>query len=118
MPVVGGSVERSTVSESSRVVEVTGELDLSTIAHWEAEVEQAAERASMIVLDLTGLAFIDSAGVHSLFRMLAALDRRAKRLVLVAPPEGAVRRLLDVLNLTALADVYDSRAEALRVAHG
>lgn len=117
MPVVGGSVERTTVS-ASRVVDVTGELDLSTVAHWEAEVEQAAERACTVVLDLTGLAFIDSAGVHSLFRMLAALDRRAKRLVVVAPPDGAVRRLLDVLNLTALADVYDSRADALRVAHG
>lgn len=98
-----------------RVVELVGELDLATVAHWEAEVEQAAAGTGLVVLDLSRIAFVDSAGVHSLFRMLATLGERSKRLVVVAPPESAVRRLLDILDLTALALVCDTRDEALGV---
>jgi anti-sigma B factor antagonist len=97
------------------VVEVVGELDLATVPQWEAAVERAAADAPLVVLDLSTLSFVDSAGVHALFRMLSALDGRSKRLVIVAPPESTVRRLLDILDLTALALVCDSRAEALSI---
>jgi anti-anti-sigma factor len=97
------------------VVEVDGELDVATVAHWEATVEQAAAGTPLVVLDLSGLAFVDSAGVRALFRMLATLDGRSKRLVVVAPHGSPVRRLLDILDLTTLALVCDSRAEALSV---
>lgn len=54
------------------VVPIAGELHLGTVADWEGRVETAAARSGAVVLDLTGLEFIDSAGVHGLFRMLAA----------------------------------------------
>jgi anti-anti-sigma factor len=98
------------------VVEVVGELDLSTVAHWEATVGRAARGAEIVVLDVGRVEFLDSAGVHALFRMLSTLQTQHKRLVIVAPTEGRVRRLLEILDLPSLAWVCDTLEEALHAA--
>ena len=95
------------------LVSVAGGLDLSTVTRWEADVENAATASRTIVLDLSEVDFIDSAGVHALFRMLAALEDRGKRLVVVAPSGGRVRRLLEILDVPALTGICETRAEAL-----
>ena len=96
------------------VVDLVGGLDLSSVARWEAEVGKAASTSRTVVLDLTGVAFLDSAGVHGLFRMLAALDGQGKQLVVVAPHDGRARRLLEILDLQSLVRLCESRDEALR----
>jgi anti-sigma B factor antagonist len=100
---------------SPSVVEVTGGLDLSTAARWEQHVASVGRQASVVVLDLSGVGFVDSAGVRSLFRLIRAARSQGTRLVFVAPRDGAVRRLLEILDLEELTPVCDSRAEAVRV---
>ena len=95
------------------VVEIDDGLDLATIPRWEAEVAKAATRTRTVVLDLGGVDFVDSAGVHGIFRMLASLDAQGKRLVLVAPSGGRIRRVLEILDVAALAGVYETREDAL-----
>jgi anti-anti-sigma factor len=95
------------------VVDLVGGLDLASVARWEAEVGRAASTSSTVVLDLSGVDFLDSAGVHGLFRMLAALDGQGKRFVIVAPHEGRARRLLEILDLQRIVRVCESRTEAL-----
>jgi anti-anti-sigma factor len=99
----------------SHVVEVVGELDLSTVSHWEATVSRAARGAELVVLDVSRVEFLDSAGVHALFRMLTTLRNQQKRLVIVAPQEGRVRRLIEILDLPSLAWVCETVEEALAV---
>lgn len=96
------------------VVDFVGGLDLSSIARWEAEAGKAASTSGTVVLDLSGVDFLDSAGVHGLFRMLAALDGQGKRLVVVAPRGGRARRVLEILDLQSLVRLCESRDEALR----
>lgn len=96
------------------VVEVRGELDLSTVARWEEDVEAVGREASVVVLDLSQVGFVDSAGVRSLFHLVREARRQGTRLLFVAPPEGQVRRLLEILDLEALTPVCDSRADAVR----
>ena len=98
------------------VVEVTGGLDLSTVVRWEADVARAASASRTIVLDLSGIDFLDSAGVHALLRMLTTLDDGGKRLFVVAPRGGRARRLLEILDVSSLAWICESRDEALRSA--
>jgi anti-anti-sigma factor len=95
------------------VVELVGGLELTSVARWEAEVGKAASASGTVVLNLTGVDFLDSAGVHGLFRMLADLDAQGKRLAVVAPPDGRVRRLLEILDLPSIARLCDSLDEAL-----
>ena len=96
------------------VVEVTGELDLSTVARWEEDVESVGKSASLVVLDLSRVGFVDSAGVRTLFRLVRAARQQGTRLVFVAPRKGPVRRLLEILDLEALSPVCETRAEAIR----
>jgi len=95
------------------VIEVAGELDLSTVAHWEATVGRAARTAQVIVLDVSRVEFLDSAGIHALFRMLTTLQAQQKRLVIVAPREGRVRRLIEILDVPSLAAVCETVEQAL-----
>ncbi len=70
------------------IVQPRGELDLSTIDTLRSTLDTAIaglETGSGLVLDLRGLSFMDSTGVH----LLVVLDRRAQhdgfQLTLLAP---------------------------------
>jgi anti-anti-sigma factor len=104
--------------QTPSVVEVKGELDLSTVARWEKNVEMVGRDASAVVLDLSEVGFVDSAGVRSLFRLARDAASRGTRLLIVAPHDGPVRRLLDILAIGSMTPVCESRAEALRLPQG
>jgi anti-anti-sigma factor len=95
------------------VVEIADGLDLSTVARWEAEVAKAASTTRTVVLDLAGVEFVDSAGVHGIFRMFASLDGQGKRLLLVAPSGGRIRSVLEILDVSTLAGICETREEAI-----
>ena len=100
------------------VVNVSEELDLSTIARWEHALEAAGRRSHTVVLDLTSVPFIDSAGVRTLFRWAVAADRVGIDLIVVAPPGTPVRRLLEILDLEAIAPIVDSRPNGVHARQG
>ena len=70
------------------IVQPHGELDLATVETLRAALD-GVENPGRLVLDLRGLSFIDSTGLH----LLVALDQRAQRdgfqLTLVAPAAPA-----------------------------
>jgi anti-sigma B factor antagonist len=74
------------------IVRPRGELDLATVETLRAALD-GIESAGRVVLDLRGLSFIDSTGVH----LLAALHQHAQRdgfqLTLVAPAAPADRAI-------------------------
>ena len=100
------------------VVELNEPLDLSTIARWEHDVEAAGRKSHTVVLDLTSVPFIDSAGVRTLFRWARAAERVGIHLAVVAPPDSPARRMLEILDLQTIAPVVDSRREAVRTCEG
>ena len=75
------------------IVQPHGELDLATVETLRAALD-GIEDAGRLVLDLRGLSFIDSTGLH----LLVALHQRAQRdgfqLMLVAPAAPADRAIL------------------------
>jgi anti-anti-sigma factor len=103
---------------STSVVAVTGELDLSTAAQWDEEVQTAARHSSAVVLDLSQVRFVDSAGVRTLFRWVQNAERRSVLVVVVAPHDGPLWRLLDILDLESVAPICDSREDALEACKG
>ena len=97
------------------VVEVTGEFDLSTAAGWEGDVEAVGRDATVVVLDLSDVRFVDSAGVRTLFRLVRNAEKHGTHVFLVAPHDGPVRRLLDILAIDSMTPVCETRTEALRL---
>src|SRR5687767_6377332 len=45
---------------------LTGELDLASVAEFEAAFDRVSREARMIVVDMSGLAFIDSSGLRAM----------------------------------------------------
>jgi anti-sigma B factor antagonist len=80
------------------IVTVSGELDISNAGALEATVASiSAQRPELLIFDLSGLRFMDSAGIAVLIGAATSIGA-----VQVRHPSPAVRR---VLELTGLTDV-------------
>jgi anti-anti-sigma factor len=78
-----------------RVLAVTGEIDMSNVAEFGAALDRELAAGTAVTVDLTGVAYLDSAGIAVLFDRAGEHDLR-----LVAP------RLLDrVLRVSGLTQV-------------
>ncbi len=68
------------------VVRVAGEVDLTNVDR----VREAllATRSAEVILDLTGLYFLDSAGIRAVDAVYGALAREQRTLKVVAPPDS------------------------------
>jgi anti-anti-sigma factor len=89
------------------VVAAHGELDIAAVPELHAALDEARSAGfEQVVLDLTGLTFIDSAGVAVVVG--AATDRPGRPAVAVEPGYGAARRLL---ALTGVLDGLPARQE-------
>jgi anti-anti-sigma factor len=106
-----------------RLLEVHGELDLSTASQLEVPLEEATEAADAAVLvDLTGCQFIDSTGIALIVRAWQRIDAAAGNggkggLVLCCQNEQ-VRRVLEVTGLEHSLRVFETREEAAAALRG
>lgn len=85
--------------EETYAVAPTGELDIATVGQLERALGAAGESdAEQILLDLSGLAFIDSTGLRLLLEVNERFGGDAGRLRVIAG-SPAVERLLDIVGL-------------------
>ena len=83
------------------------ELDLSGVDRAREAIEQAeASDASLLVLDLSELDFIDSTGLEVLLRAARRAHDAGRRLV-VARPSRYVRRLLEMTAIDQSLDIVE-----------
>ena len=81
------------------LIYVTGELDHDTADRLRTAIDvELADQPKALLLECSGLAYVDSGGLSLLFETERRLTDRG-RLVLIAPNEN-VRRLLDLTGLT------------------
>lgn len=85
------------------VITAVGELDIATASRLTDALRHAPARAP-IILDLTGVAFMDCTGLHPILRAHHAASAQHNRLILVPTP--AITRLL---RLTDLQHILPSR---------
>ena len=105
----GFAVERHDVADGGTLLACIGELDLATIPAFEDALCRAEADGRAIVLDISGLEFIDSRGLA----MILALDRRVReadgRLTIVRGPD-AVNRMFEVTGVLDRLEFVDSPA--------
>ena len=89
-------------------VTVTGELDLVSAPVLERELERAyGLDADVILLDLRGLGFMDSTGLHLLVKAQQRAEEAGRRLALTRGGEQ-VQRLLDLTGVADLVRIVES----------
>jgi anti-sigma B factor antagonist len=94
------------------VVHLTGEIDIDTAEPVERSVTGHTGDGPAMVVDLTEVTFIDSAGVRMLDNVVDACARGAVRVQIVAPPDSAVRFTLSICAFREDL-LSDSVAEAI-----
>jgi len=106
-----------------RLLEIHGELDLSTATQLEGPLEEAvaADDASVLI-DLADCQFIDSTGIALIVRAWQRVDAAAGNggkggLVLCCQNEQ-VRRVLEVTGLEHSLRVFETRDAALAALRG
>lgn len=72
-------------------VHVGGELDLATAPRLEQALRQPQLDVGLVVLDLRGLEFIDSCGVHAIVNASLRARRVGRRLVVLPGPPNVNR---------------------------
>lgn len=98
-------------AEGVSVIHVTGDLDLSTIGAFDAELEQALE-SGRLVIELADCTFIDSSALRALVRAQKLVTRAGGELALVAPSQPA-RRVLEIATLDRFMPVFGTLGEAV-----
>ncbi len=88
------------------VIELSGELDLLTIAQLASSLDDEIRRGDRdVAVDLSSVQFIDSSGLHVLLGAQRRLGRQGRALGIICPPGPVLRvfelsRLLDTLEIS------------------
>src|ERR1051325_3026444 len=85
------------------VARVTGEIDLANAARARDDLLAIAADAQGLVVDLTEVPYLDSAGVRILFHLARDLRRRGQMLVVTVPVGSPLRRLLKITSFHEVA---------------
>src|SRR3954467_6059586 len=101
--------------EDVYVLELAGELDVSTVGSVQREVIAAAETHPGLALRGRGLTFIDSSGMRLLLSALRIVGRR-KGCFVFACANPTVLRLFAVTGMDQTFDLAGSREEAVQIA--
>jgi anti-anti-sigma factor len=92
-----GTIHR-TVERDVWVVALRGEHDLSTAPDLRNELDNIYDAGSHVVVDLTGVGFIDSSILSVLiYGCERASEKHEHSFALVAPPDSPATRILDLV---------------------
>ncbi|MFD1150022.1 STAS domain-containing protein [Saccharothrix hoggarensis] len=101
-----------TVTESVTVVSVSGEVDMLTAPQLRADVLRHIDAGTTVVLDMSGVSFLGSAGLAVLVEAAQQGKRRGAAFRVVAV-ERAVTRPLAATGLGEVFSVFESVDAAL-----
>ncbi len=102
------------------IVTLRGEVDASNTPALRADLRRLIEDmgASLIIVDLAAVTFLDSSALGALVGALRRLRERDGRLRVVQPLAAAPTRTFQLTGLDTVFDLYPGRAAALNEAIG
>jgi anti-sigma B factor antagonist len=101
----GGAQVR--IDQCDSVWVVSGEVDYDTAGMFGRRLRSATERPGPIVLDMSGVSFMDTSGIRELVRL-----RRTGRDVVILRPSCAVQLILELTHLDEVLTVEPSMEQA------
>ena len=100
-------VDANTVN-CTTIVRVSGEIDLSNVADVRDAIGAAVpDAATLILLDLSDTAYLDSAGIAMIFRLAERLGYNRQELRIVVPPDAPIRAVIRLTKLDQVISTQD-----------
>jgi anti-anti-sigma factor len=102
------------IADDALIARFGGEIDMSNAG----AIVQAVARATPnevdgAVLDLTGVEYVDSAGIHMIYRLREGLITRGQRLAMVVGPSSPVHGALELAGVKELVEIAETVEEAV-----
>ncbi len=114
MPLADVRIERE---DQTVVAVLTGEVDMSNAASVRLQIAgSVTPDDDALLVDLSDLAFIDSAGLHTLIELGTVLDERRQRFLLCVPRGSTIERAIEIIGLPRALSVHSDRSEAMEAA--
>jgi anti-anti-sigma factor len=111
MPMAEVRYERE---DETVVAILTGEIDMSNATSVRQQIaESVTPDDDAVIIDMSKLSFIDSAGLHAMIELGTVLDERRQKLLLCLPPKSTIRRAIEIIGLPHAVSVYSDRNEAM-----
>ena len=103
--------ERS--GDGAHIIRVRGEIHVSTAPEFAQHLSNVVESGeTAIVLDMTGVEFIDSTGLSVLLNGLRLVTQAHGRMAIVCT-NPTVLRLFQITNLDETFDIFEDRESAI-----
>lgn len=104
-----------TITRYALIARLIGEIDMSNAEDMGATVIGATPaEASGVVLDLSDVEYLDSAGIYVVYGMRASLQARGQSLILVIPSDSPVHDALRLSGAERPGELAETVDEAVR----
>jgi anti-sigma B factor antagonist len=90
----------------------SGEMDLCTISMFRDALTESVAKGRPIIVDMSGVDYIDSSGIHALVEHAKSCKQHGDLLVIVAP-RGTVQKVIQITHLDEAIPVLASVEVAL-----
>lgn len=102
-----------TLEDRVAVAVLGGEIDLASARTVGERIRaQIPNSALGLIVDLTGVTYLDSSGVQLLFDLGERLRKRQQELRVALPAGSPIRRVLEVVELARRVRIHASASEA------
>ena len=96
------------------VIEVAGEIDASSSIELDNALKEASDNYTKIIVDLTGLEYISSAGLGVFISYLEDMKKENIKLVIYGLKEN-VQEVFEILGLQHIMTIAQTKDEAVRL---
>jgi anti-anti-sigma factor len=102
------------IAHGALIARCRGEVDMSNAGAIVQAVARATPNdAEGVVLDLTSIEYLDSAGIHMIYRLREGLNIRGQRLAVVVGPRSPVHDALQLAGVKELVEIEETVEQAL-----
>lgn len=95
------------------VARLSGEVDMSNVRLIEERIGgSVSNKAFAVVIDLTDVTYLDSAGIRLLYQLDSRVQSRQQRLVIVVPLGAPINRTLEASGTIGTLKIVRSEQDA------
>jgi anti-sigma B factor antagonist len=111
------TIEVTEVADGMFVVALSGEMDIATSPELTSRLATVrGAEPYHVLIDLSELAFVDSTGIKALITAAQDVEEHGGSLIAFAPTAN-LRRVFDIVHLSAVVPIVDSLQSAIARAH-
>ena len=103
---------KSTIDDSIAILEIEGSLSSDMKVEFDAEINRYLAKSIHVILDLSKVAFVDSAALGSIIKFYTTLRKNGRHLLL----SSINQKIYDVFRLTGITKqikIFESLQNAL-----